>query len=102
LKNPDSRTEEEPELFRVDPHHPERTLRIGSNLHPLEKIMFKQFLSENMDVLAWSPTDMSRIDPKVICHNLSIRAYHKMIMQKPRRMNEERSRAINDEVDRLL
>ena len=45
---------------------------------------------------------MPRIDPEVICHMLSIKADAKPVKQKPRKMNEERSRAISDEVDRLL
>jgi len=64
--------------------------------------LFKQFLSENTDVFAWSPTDMPGIDPEVIYHELSIWADDKLVKQKPKRMNEERSHAINDEVDRLL
>jgi len=45
---------------------------------------------------------MLGIDPEVSYHKLSIRADAKPVKQKPRRMNEERSRAISDEVDRLL
>ena len=92
---------EEPELLEVDPHHPERTLCIGSSLHPREKMLYKQFLTTNTDV-SWSPTDMSGIDPEVICHKLSIKADSRPVKQSPRRMNKERSRAISDEVDHLL
>jgi len=45
---------------------------------------------------------MPGINPDVICHKLSIKEDTKPVKQKPRRMNEERSRAISDEVDRLL
>jgi len=51
-RDPDSKTEEEPESFSVDLHRPERTLRTGSNMHPREKTLFKQFLSGNADVFA--------------------------------------------------
>ena len=50
----------------------------------------------------WPPTDTPGIDPEVICHKLFIKADAKPIKQKLRRMREERSRAISDEVDRLL
>jgi len=53
-------------------------------------------------VFAWSPMDLPGINPKVICHKLSTKADVKLVKQKPRRMNEERSRAISDEVDYLL
>ena len=45
---------------------------------------------------------MPGIDPDVICYKLSIKAEAKPVKQKPRRMNEEQSRAMNDEVDSLL
>ena len=45
---------------------------------------------------------MPGIDPKVICHKLSIKTDAMPVKQKRERMNEERSRAISDEVDRLL
>jgi len=45
---------------------------------------------------------MPGIDPEIICHKLSIQADAKPVKQKPRRMNEEKSRAICDKVDRLL
>jgi len=45
---------------------------------------------------------MPGINPKIICHKLSIYADAKPVKQKLRRMSEERSRAINEEVDRLF
>ena len=59
-------------------------------------------MSDNLDVFAWSPTDMPEIDREIICHKLSIKAKAELVKKKPRRMNEERSRAISDEVNRLL
>jgi len=65
-------------------------------------MLFKQLLSKNTDVFLWSPTYMQGIDPEVICRKLSIKADAKSAKQRPRRMNEERTRAISDEVDHLL
>ena len=45
---------------------------------------------------------MPGIDPEVICHKLSIKANAKPVKKKPKRMNEELSRPISDEVERLL
>jgi len=70
-------------------------------MHPHEKT-FKQILSKNADVFVWSPTDMPEIDPEVIYHKLSIKADAKPVKQKPRRMNEERSQTIKDEIERLF
>ena len=64
-----------------------------------EKDQFKKFLSENLDVFAWSPTDMPEVDPSVIYHKLSIIFEDKLVKQKPRKMNAEYLQALNDEVD---
>jgi len=45
---------------------------------------------------------MPGIDLSIICHKLSIKADANPIKQKPKRMNEEWSQAMSDEVDRLL
>ena len=45
---------------------------------------------------------MPGIDPEVISHKLSTKADAKPVKQKLRRMNEEWSRAISDEIDRQL
>jgi len=45
---------------------------------------------------------MPGIDPNIIFHKHSVKADSKPIKQKSRRMNEEQSWAINDEVDCLL
>ena len=49
--------------------------------------LFKQLLSENLNVFAWSPTEMPEIDLEVIYHKLSIKADAKLVKQKPKRMN---------------
>jgi len=45
---------------------------------------------------------MLGVDPGIIYCKLSIKMDAKSVKQKPRRMNEERSRAISDDVDHLL
>jgi len=45
---------------------------------------------------------MPEIDPGIICHKLSVKTDAKLVKQKSMRMNEKWSRAISDEVDRLL
>ena len=101
--HPSSRkTEKEPESFLIDPCHPKQVLRIGSELHPHEKALFKKFFSNNLDVFSWTPTDMPEIDHDIVCHKLSIKEDTKPVKQKLKRMNEQQSCAISDEVDRLL
>jgi len=55
---------------------------------PIEGLV-QEFLSDNLAVFTWTPTDMPGIDPDIICHKLSIKADTKLGKQKPRRMNKE-------------
>jgi len=97
LETPDSKSEEEVELFHVDPCHPERVLQISTKLFAREENQFKKFLSENLDVFAWSLTDMPGMDPSIF-HKLSILPEVKPVKQNPHKMNDERLRALNDEL----
>jgi len=38
----------------------------------IDKLQLKKILSNNLDVFAWSPTDMPGVDPSIICYRLSI------------------------------
>ena len=61
-----------------------------------EKSQLKKFLSENLDVFAWTPTDRSGVDPSIIYHRLSILSEAKPVKQKPRKMNAEHLQALNE------
>ena len=45
---------------------------------------------------------MPGINPAIICRRVAINPGIKTVKQKPRKMNEERSQALCDEVDQLL
>ena len=77
-------------------------MRIGTGLSAEEKVQFVRVLIENIDVFAWTPTDMPGIDPEVIVHCLKVDSAARPVKQKPRRINEERSLALRAEVGRLL
>jgi len=49
---PISRSEEDVELMYIDPSHLGRALRIGLKLSADDKVRFKDFLSNNLDVFA--------------------------------------------------
>ena len=67
-----------------------------------EKSQLKKFLSKNLDVFAWSLTNIPRVDPSVICRKLSILSQAKPMKQKPWKMNAECRQALNNEIDQLL
>nr|XP_009395688.1 PREDICTED: uncharacterized protein LOC103980886 [Musa acuminata subsp. malaccensis] len=80
----------------------DRTIRIGSELPEQERRQFIGFLQENANVFAWSPSDMTGVDPKTTQHYLSIAPDARPIKQKPRRQAPDRQLAIHEEVERLL
>ncbi|XP_074327404.1 uncharacterized protein LOC141665323 [Apium graveolens] len=86
----------------VDPNDPSKVLRIGSNLSPDLREDLAHFLKENLDVFAWSHSDMIGIDPNVMCHRLNLDPKKKGVRQKRRPISGERAEALREEVDRLM
>ena len=64
--------------------------------------MLVDFLRANADIFAWSPSDMPGIPREVAEHALDIRAGSRPARQRLRRFDEEKRRAIGEEVQRLL
>ena len=81
-ETPNNKSNEEAKLFHTDPHHPERVLQIRMKHPAREKTQFEKFLYKNLDVFAWSPTDMLEVNPSIFCHKLSIRFEAKLVKQK--------------------
>jgi len=86
----------------VDLLHLKRALHIETNLLALEKVWFKDFLTDNWNVFAQTSTDMPGVNMSIIYHWLLINPEIKPVKQKPRKMNVERCQALSEEVDRLL
>lgn len=61
----------------VDANDPSKVLKIGSQLGPALRDRLVFFLKKNLDVFAWSHTDMVGVDPKVMCHRSNqVQAYY--------------------------
>jgi hypothetical protein len=60
------------------------------------------FLRANAEVFAWSPSDMPDIPRDVAEHSLDIQAGARPVKQSLRRFDEEKCRAIGEEVHRLM
>jgi hypothetical protein len=60
------------------------------------------FLRANADVFAWSPSDMPGIPREVAEHSLNIRAAARPVKQPLCRFDEEKRRAIGEEIRKLL
>ena len=64
--------------------------------------MLVDFLRANADIFAWSPSDMPGIPREVTEHALDIRSESRPARQRLRRFDEEKRRAIGEEVQKLL
>jgi hypothetical protein len=60
------------------------------------------FLRANAEVFAWSPSDMPGIPRDVTEHSLDIRAGARPVKQHLRRFDEEKRRAICEEIHKLM
>jgi hypothetical protein len=61
-----------------------------------------KFLYANLDIFAWSPSNMPGIPREVAEHSLDIRAGSKPVKQRLLRFSEEKHRAIEEVVHKLL
>jgi hypothetical protein len=64
--------------------------------------MLIDFLCANIDIFAWSPSDMPGIPRDVTEHALEIRAGSKPMKQRLYRFDEEKRKVIGEEIDKLL
>jgi hypothetical protein len=60
------------------------------------------FLHANAETFAWSPSDMPGVPRDVAEHSLDIRAGARPVKQHLRRLDEEKRRAIGEEVHKLM
>jgi hypothetical protein len=60
------------------------------------------FLRVNAEVFVWSPSDMLGIPRDVAEHSLDIRAGARPVKQPLRRFDEEKRRAIGEEIHKLM
>ena len=86
----------------IDEADPSRIVRIGAYLSEEMQSQIISFLKANAATFAWANSDMKGIDPAVTSHELNVDPTFKPIRQKRRKLGPERSKAVNEEVDRLL
>jgi hypothetical protein len=87
----------------LDPPAPEgKALRVSSTLDPKWEVVLVDFLRANTDIFAWSPSDMLGILREVAEHSLDILPHSRAVHQRLHRFDEERRRAIEVELQKLL
>ena len=93
---------EEGEEVAVDSSQPECKMKIGSNLSAEDKEELVSVLRNNHDVFAWAHSDMTGIDPHIICNALNVDPSYPPYQQKRRVFDQAQKEALEAEVDKLL
>jgi hypothetical protein len=65
-------------------------------------VVLVDFLRANVNIFAWSPSDMPGIPREVVEHSLDILPHSRVVQQRLRRFDEERRQAIGAELRKLL
>ena len=86
----------------LDEADPSKPVRLGAFLSDEMQSQIISFLKTNASTFAWTPSDMKGIDPAVTSHEMNVDPTFKPIRQKTWKLRPERSKAVNEEVDRLL
>ena len=86
----------------IDEADPSKVMRVGAFLSDEMQSQIISFLKVNASTFAWTTSDMKGIDPAVKSHELNVDPTFKPIRQKRQKLGPERSKAVNEEVDRLL
>ena len=79
----------------------EKFFQIGSQLPQQEREELIEFLKQNIDVFACNTYEALGVDPKFICHHLSVNPLIAPKKQPPRRPSKEHAEAVRKEVTRL-
>ena len=93
---------EEVEEVVLDTSTPDRKIKVGGSLNVEIREALVGFLRENQDVFAWSHSDMTGIDPNIICHALNVDPSFAPVQQKQQTFDQTRKKALKVEVDKLL
>uniref|UniRef100_A0A803PKQ9 Uncharacterized protein n=1 Tax=Cannabis sativa TaxID=3483 RepID=A0A803PKQ9_CANSA len=73
---------------------PTKTICVGKHLPPTMKENVINTVKENQDVLAWSHSNMTRIDRNTICHALNIDKDATLFRQKRRPLDPMRANVV--------
>ena len=98
----EDRLEAREELRRVPLLDEEHSTVVGTALAAAEAEIMHVTLKKNVDMFAWTPTDMPGVSPDVITHRLSIFKEARPISQKNRDLGNEKRLAAKEEAGKLL
>jgi len=80
----------------------DRKTHMGISLKQDDREAIGKTLIKNVDLFAWTATDMPGVKSDVIIHRLSIYKEAKPIAQKKRKLDEDRRKVAREETDKLV
>ena len=79
----------------------DRSFFIKTSVKDEERVEMLRFLVQNVNVFAWSPYEVPRVDPEFIVYKLKVDPLHPPKKQKSRRSAKKHVDAVRQEVKRL-
>ena len=79
----------------------DRYFQRGASMGSLDKVETLLLLIQNVDVFAWTPYEVPRVDSEFIVHKLNIDSSFPLKKQKPKRSAREHVKVVKSEVQRL-
>ncbi|XP_071919055.1 uncharacterized protein [Coffea arabica] len=93
---------DEVEQVVLDEAKPDQVVQVGAGLpSPLKEEMIS-LIKDHRDIFAWSADKVVGVPPELMIHQLKVNPQARPVRQKRRHFVPERSKAISDEVDKLL
>jgi len=74
---------------------PRQVTKLGTSLSPDEELTLTQLLKNNLDLFAWKPSNMPRIDPNIVCHHLVVNPSVKPMVQRKRNLDQAKINSHN-------
>ncbi|GAA0141577.1 hypothetical protein LIER_02694 [Lithospermum erythrorhizon] len=79
-----------------------RPTYVNTLLTPAEEVEYIALLTEFRDAFAWTYTEMTGLDPKVVVHHLAMKKSARPVKQGQRRFRPELVPTTEEEVNRLI
>ena len=92
----------ETNILVLDLDHPKKQVFLGTDIPDDIRPGMVAFMKSRSDQFAWSHSDMTGIDPEVICHKLNVDPKFKPIQQRRRKIAPERVELLNSKINKLL
>ena len=79
-----------------------KVFKLGRLLSQGEQEEVTAVISRHLDAFVWTAADMPGIDPKFLCHHLTMDTKVRPVRQRRRKFNEERRLVVKEETQKLL